>query len=94
MTVTDAEAGEALAAETMAQKRVVRASAFPLVPTDPWDADLTQALKRRVHRNLFMRGLPSGLATAMSEGAVSSVRIGMDPEIKRLEAPFRKTTVG
>ena len=78
---------DALQAETANQ------SARVTFPTDYDDnplpvPDLDQALKRRVVRNLAMRELP----TAMLQGdaQVGPVRIvGQDPEVRRLEAPYR-----
>lgn len=87
---TGEEIGAALLAEKAAQ------AARCTVPVDgaEWPADLAEALCRRVHRNLVMRGLPLGLSTTMSEATVSVTRIGMDNEITRLEAPHRKLVVG
>lgn len=62
---------------------------------DPvWPADLSEALCRRVHRNLVVRGLPLGLQTSLSDSAVAVTRIGSDGEIRRLEAPYRKLPLG
>lgn len=88
---TAAEAASAFAAEIKAQGRVCRQ------PTDPavdWEADLVEALCRRVARNLALRAIPLGLQTAVTDGAVATVKVGADPEIRRLEAPFRKLVVG
>jgi hypothetical protein len=87
---TDEEIGAALLAEKAAQ------AARCNVPADDaaWPADLAEALKRRVHRNLVMRGLPLGLSTSMSEATVAVTKVGMDAEITRLEAPHRKWLVG
>ncbi|MGL5928605.1 MAG: hypothetical protein ACRCY8_06695, partial [Dermatophilaceae bacterium] len=60
-----------------------------------WDADLTEALFRRVSRNLAIRGLPLGIAVNVSEMAVSTRSIGgVDAEIARLESGYRAITVG
>lgn len=87
---TDAEIGAALLVEKAAQ------AARCIVPADDavWSADLAEALKRRVHRNLVMRALPLGLSTTMSEATVSVTKIGIDVEVTRLEAPYRKLLVG
>ena len=87
---TTAQVTDALAAEKAAQASRCRVPA----DTDPWPADLAQALLRRVARNLALRNLPLGLQTALTETAVATTRVGADPEVRRLEAPFRKVDVG
>lgn len=83
---TEAEITSALAAEKAAQSSVCK------VPADAevWPADLAEALKRRVARNLALKSLPLGLQTAISEAAVATVRVGADSEVRRLEAPYRR----
>lgn len=78
--------GDALAAETAAQSRVCR------IP-DPYPADLAEALCRRVARNLAMRGTPLAVPVGDSEGG-PAVLPGRDPEVRRLEAPWRRLVVG
>jgi hypothetical protein len=57
--------------------------------------DLTEALYRRVAHNLSMRALPLGIQANISEMAVSTTRVGgLDAEVARLEAPYRKRVVG
>ncbi|MGW5402635.1 hypothetical protein [Streptomyces sp. NPDC003952] len=87
---TDEEIGAALLAEKAAQ------AARCKVPADDaaWPADLAEALKRRAHRNLVMRGLPLGLSTSMSEATVAVTKVGLDVEITRLEAPHRRWPIG
>lgn len=59
---------------------------------DPLSAALFEALCRRVHRNLAMRAIPLGV---QETGDGVGVRLGSnDPEVRRLEAPYRKTAVG
>lgn len=84
---------QAYAAEVAAQRRVVRfpIDADPEAPAD-YPADLAEALCRRVARNLWMRGVPSGLQSG-GEGSFT-VRVGADPEVRRLEAPWRKLVSG
>lgn len=85
------EIESALAAEQAAQKRRCR------VPADDadWPADLAEALCRRVHRNLSMRGLPLGLVVNAADDAESATtRVGADIEVRRLEAPWRRLPVG
>lgn len=75
----------ALEAEDAAQGKVCRR---PALAAD-WPADLAEALKRRVARNLAMRKAPLGIAASSAE--IEGTRIGgRDPEIHRLEAPYRK----
>lgn len=57
---------------------------------DPYNAALAAALVRRVHRALNMKNLPLGVT--LDENAV---RVGStDPEVRRLEGPYRKVVVG
>lgn len=84
---TDAEIGDALDAETAAQAKVCR------IP-DPMPADLAEALKRRVQRNLAMRPLPLAVLQGDAEGGSSTVLPGRDPEVRRFEAPHRKLVLG
>lgn len=82
----DAQYVQALAAEKRAQARKCRVPA-----SGEWPADLVEALCRRVHRNLAMRNL----ALAIQSDGDGGIRIGQhDPEIRRLEAPFRKVRIG
>lgn len=84
------EIGAALASEKAAQARRCR------VPADDaeWPADLVEALFRRVQRNLAMRALPLGLSTTLTDAAVQTTRVGTDPEVRRLEAPWRRMAMG
>lgn len=56
-------------------------------PTD-YPADLAEALKRRVARNLALRNLPLGTQTSATDAGVAVARIGDDREIARLEGPY------
>lgn len=77
---------DALDAEAAAQRARLRPSAL-------FTADVRQALLRRVQRNLAMRRLP--LATPQGDAESGAAFIPrVDPEIRRLEAPYRKMTVG
>src|SRR4051812_44583768 len=81
---SDAAIQDALAAETALQAKKCR--------VDPYDAPLAQALCRRVHRNLAMRGVPLGV---QETGDGGGVRLGStDPEVRRLEGPYRKRAFG
>jgi hypothetical protein len=85
---TEDQVTEALAAETAAQ------AAACTIPLTTWPADLTEALKRRVARNLAMRALPLGAQASISEVGVGTFRPGSDSEVRRLEAPHRRHPVG
>ncbi len=77
---------DALDAEAAAQRGVCRIRAV-------YPADLREALLRRVHRNLEMRSLPLAVLRGDAE-AGSTTLPGSDPEVRRLERPHRKLTVG
>jgi hypothetical protein len=83
---TDAQVQQALDQETEAQFRMCRVpAAYP--------PDLAGALLRRVQRALAMRHL--SLAVRQTEDGESQIVIpGRDPEVRRLEAPYRRVTVG
>lgn len=83
----DAPLLAALDAETAAQARRCRVPAE--VP-----ADLTEALYRRVARNLAMREVPLGMQAAVGEFGAALAKVGNDAEIHRLEAPHRKRVIG
>lgn len=94
---SDGDISAALAAETVAQAVVCRFPADPESPASPlaYPADLAEALKRRVARNLAMKRLPLAVQQSISELGSSAIRLGStDPEIRRLEAPHRKLVVG
>ncbi|MBQ1042369.1 hypothetical protein KBX03_07605 [Micromonospora sp. C72] len=83
---SDAERQDALDAEAAAQRAVCRVpAAYP--------ADLRQALLRRVARNLAMRQLPLGVLQGDAEIG-GGIMPGRDPEVRRLEAPYRKLVIG
>lgn len=77
-------------AERKAQARVCR------VPEDDeYEDDLAEALFRRVAHNLALRGLPLGVQATLSDSAVATNKVGgTDAEVRRLEGPFRRNTVG
>lgn len=85
-TSRDDEIQTALDAESAAQRARCRVpAAYP--------ADLREALLRRVARNLAMRMLP--LAVLRGDGEAGDVMLpGKDPEVRRLEGPFRKVPIG
>lgn len=81
---TDADLTEVLAAEASAQAAVCRAGTEDL-------PDVKDALKRRVARNLAMRALPLGV---QQTGDAFNTVGSNDPEVRRLERPYRKVFVG
>jgi hypothetical protein len=88
-SATTEEIADAYAAEKADQANRCR------VPADngTWPASLAQALKRRVARNLALRGLPIAVLQGDAEGG-STILPGSDPEVRRFEAPHRKVTFG
>lgn len=90
-SAVDSEIVSALAAEAAAQAKRCR------LPEDDhaWPPDLIEALHRRVAANLANRNLPLGIQAHLTEMAVSSSRVGgLDREVRRLEAPYRKVPIG
>lgn len=86
--VTYTRIADALAAESAAQLMRVT---YPVESGVTDYPDLDEALKRRVQRNLSMRSLPQAIDTTTGD----AIRIGgTDPEIRRLEAPYRVRTMG
>lgn len=77
----------ALAAEQAAQARTCR-----LGPVYP--ADLREALLRRVQRNLAMRPLALAIQRGDGDGGDTNVLPQNDPEVRRLERPYRKLPLG
>jgi len=88
---TEDQITEALNAEIANQARICRVPVATVEEPDPdYPADLAEALKRRVARNLALRPLPLGIQTTMTPEGASQLRIGFDYEIRRLEGPLRK----
>lgn len=77
---------EALAAERVDQANKCR--------IDNYTESLREALLRRVARNLAARRVPVATFTSFDGGATSTRVPQVDPEIKRLEGPYRRTPVG
>ncbi|GAA4698287.1 hypothetical protein [Nocardioides nanhaiensis] len=78
------EVVDALAAETADQSTRCRVT--------PYNESLRAALMRRVHRHMEMKNLPIGIAQNDEFGGV---RVGStDPEVRRLEAPYRRLVIG
>ncbi|GAA1977531.1 hypothetical protein GCM10009798_43440 [Nocardioides panacihumi] len=87
--IGDAAIADALEAERQDQANRLR---FPL---GLYDDSLAEALCRRVARNLSVRPLPLGVQPTVTDAGAATAYIGStDPEVRRLEAPYRKVTVG
>ena len=84
-TDTD-EAAFALAAESAAQRGKCRVDAI-------YPDDLRNALFRRIARNLAMKGIPLAVLRGNAEDGTLVVP-GNDPEVRRLEAPYRRLPMG
>lgn len=89
----------ALDAETVAQAARCRIPQVldvdGITYVDDYPADLVEALYRRVAHNLALRGLPLGVSPTITDGAVAATRVGgLDAEVGRLEAPYRKVVFG
>lgn len=84
-TLDDAQLQTVLDAETGAQAQ--------LCNVDPWVAQLTQALYRRVGREVAAMALPLGVLSADPELG-GGILPRYDAEIERLERPFRKVVLG
>lgn len=83
LSESDSEIQSALTAEYSAQAARCR--------VDPYPPDLAEALKRRVARNLAARRVPLATYTAFEGGGGSATRVPTsDPEISRLEKPYRR----
>lgn len=84
---TDAVLLGVINTESAAQQKVVQ-------PVYLVEYDVIEALMRRCQRNLAMRALPIGLTDAGGDTGARSYVPGRDPEIRRLEAPYRKIVIG
>lgn len=84
---TDDDVQEALDAEMDAQADIcVIPAAYP--------NSLRNALLRRVARNLAMHRIPLAVLQGDAEAGTSNVLPTWDPEISRLEKPYRRPLVG
>jgi len=83
---TAEEISDALAAEQAAQTHACT------IPAE-YPADLAQALKRRVARNLAARDVPVASFTSFEGGGTSARVPKIDAEIARFEGPWRKWPV-
>jgi len=86
-TFSDAVIQASTDAEQAAQRRKCR------IPAN-YPADLSEALKRRVQRNLAMRSLSLAVLQGDAEAGSPIMLPGEDPEVRRLERPHRRMRVG
>lgn len=81
--VAAADVADALAAEQADQAARCR--------VEPYNEALAAALMRRVARNLAMKSVPLGV---QADGLGGTLRLSStDPEVRRLEAPYRRLKV-
>lgn len=83
---SDEAIAETLDAEAAAQRNVCRVDAV-------YPADLRMALLRRVQCNLARRSMALGAPRGDAEAGPVFVP-GRDPEVRRLEGPYRKLVMG
>lgn len=88
---SDAELTAALATETSAQLSKVQVAAA--IAAGDFTA-IDEALCRRVQANLARRALPLGITNASGDGEQPVYLPGTDPEVRRLEAPWRRRKMG
>ncbi len=87
--IDDDELGDVLAAEIELQAKVCRIPADPTdPPADAFPAALRQALFRRVARALAMKGIPLAVLQGDAEAGATYLPSN-DPEVRRLERPYR-----
>jgi len=55
---------------------------------------MVEALSRRVQVNLAKRGLPLGVIEQSGDAGGTAFMPRLDPEIQRLEAPYRRVVIG
>lgn len=84
---SDEDINDALLAEQSAQARVCRVGAV-------YPPDMREALLRRVQRNLAMRPLALAMARGDADGGDTVMLPQHDPEVRRLERPYRKLPMG
>lgn len=93
VTTAPAEIAKALAAEQALQARCCRIPAAGDTTPAAVEARtvLEEAVCRRAAVNLARRGIPLGMQTTDIGTARVSTK---DPEVRRLEAPYRKLPIG
>lgn len=85
---SDSVLNQVIAVEQANQTKKLRSGTSAELP-------VVEALCRRVQVTLAKRGLPLGVIETSGDGDGGRVFMPtLDPEIRRLEAPFRKLVVG
>lgn len=87
----DVSTSDAVLLEALAAERADQANRCRL---DRYDEALREALMRRVARNLAARRVPVASFTSFDGGGTSTRVPQTDPEVKRLEGPHRRRTMG
>lgn len=92
--IPDDELADVLAAEIELQAKACRIPADPVdPPSDAFPAALRTAVFRRVARALALKGIP--LAVLQGDAETGNVILpSNDPEVRRLEGPFRIVVFG
>lgn len=84
---TDDQLQDALDAEAAAQRKACKVpAAYP--------DDLREALLRRCARNLAFRRVPLSVLQGDADAGTTNAYPGRDPEVRRLEAPYKRLKVG
>lgn len=86
--IDDVELADTVAAEVELQASVCRIPAPDLL-LDTFPAACRQAIFRRVARALAMKGLPMAVLRGDAETG-STILPSNDPEVRRLERPYRR----
>jgi hypothetical protein len=91
VTATPETIAEAYAEEVAAQAAVCRTLTEDEIATYP--ANLAGALRRRVAVNIAFRALPLAAAATLPDPATPT-GVAADPEVRRLEGPYRRVIFG
>lgn len=84
---TDEKLERTLSAEAAAQRKACRIPAA-------YDADLAEALLRRCARNLAFQRVPLSVLQGDADAGTANAYPGRDPELRRLEGPYRRLPTG
>lgn len=87
--IPDDELGDVLAAEIELQAKVCTIPADPTdPPSDAFPTPLRSAIFRRVARALALKGIPLAVLQGDAEAGTTYLPSN-DPEVRRLERPYR-----
>ncbi|GAA1549924.1 hypothetical protein GCM10009804_03130 [Kribbella hippodromi] len=87
--INDDELGDVLAAEIELQRKVCTIPADPTnPPADAFPVPLRTALFRRVARSLALKGIPLAVLQGDAETG-TTILPSNDPEVRRIERPYR-----